>query len=198
MKTTCSVADLAATPSFDNCVHFTEAAAAQIEADGIETLPVWHATARMAAVTAVGVIAAGLIAGLGGCANMSGIAPQSTLRDAASLALPESSSSAASPASVQAPTLAADWWREFGDAQLNALVAQALQSSLTLKLAQARLARAQAVTEVADAASLPELNGQLGVTRQRYTGNGAVPPPLASSIRSNAAARRELGARFFQ
>ena len=78
--------------------------------------------------------------------------------------------------------------------QLNALVAQALQSSPTLKLARARLARAQAVTEVADAASVPQLNGQLDVTRQRYTANGAVPPPLAGSIRSNAAARRELGA----
>ena len=192
MKITCSAAELAATPSLDNCLRSTAVAAAQIEVESIETLPVWHATARMAAVTAAGVIAAGLIAGLGGCANMSGIAPQSTLRDAASLALPESSSSAASPASAQAPTLAADWWREFGDAQLDALVAQALQSSPTLKLAQTRLARAQAVTEVADAASVPQLNGQLDVTRQRYTANGAVPPPLAGSIRSNAAL--QLGA----
>ena len=99
MKITCSAAELAAPPSLDNCVRSTAAAAAQIEAESIETLPVWHATARMAAVTAAGVIAAGLIAGLGGCANMSGIAPQSTLRDAASLALPESLSSAASSAS---------------------------------------------------------------------------------------------------
>ena len=135
MRTTSSAAELAAPPSSDNCIRSTAVAAAQIEAESIETLPVWHATARMAAVTAADVIAAGLIAGLGGCANVSGIAPQSTLRDAASLTLPELSSSAASPASAQAPTLAADWWREFGDAQLDALVAQALQSSPTRKLA---------------------------------------------------------------
>ena len=82
--------------------------------------------------------------------------------------------------------VAADWWHEFGDEQLNALVDQALRSSPTLRLAQARLARAQAVTEVADAATLPQVSGQLDVTRQRYTANGAVPPPLAGSIRSNA------------
>ncbi len=140
----------------------------------------------MAAVTAAGVVAAGLIAGLGGCANMSGIAPQSTLRNAASLALPAPSSSPANLAGAQAPMVAADWWHEFGDEQLNALVDQALQSSPTLRLAQARLARAQAVTEVADAATLPQVSGQLDVTRQRYTANGAVPPPLAGSIRSNA------------
>ena len=186
MKTTCSAAELVAPPSVDDCVRSTAVNAAQTETGSIKTLPVWCATARMAAVTAAGVVAAGLIAGLGGCANMSGIAPQSTLRDAASLALPASSTSAANPASAQAPTLAADWWRAFGDVQLDGLVEQALQTSPTLKLAQARLARAQAVTEVADAAFLPQLNGQLDVTRQRYTSNGAVPPPLAGSIRSNA------------
>jgi NodT family efflux transporter outer membrane factor (OMF) lipoprotein len=91
-------------------------------------------------------------------------------------------------ATAQAP-LAAEWWRDFGDEQLNTLVAQALQTSPTLKLAQARLARAQAVIEVADAATLPQLTGQLDLTRQRYTANGAVPPPLAGSIRESGTAQ---------
>lgn len=134
----------------------------------------------MAAVAAAGVVAAGLMAGLGGCADMSGIAPHSSLRDEASLALP-----VAAIAPAAAPSLAADWWRQFGDDQLNGLIAQALQTSPNLKLAQARLARAQAVTEVAGAATLPQLNGQLDLTRQRYTANGAVPAPLAGSIRNN-------------
>jgi NodT family efflux transporter outer membrane factor (OMF) lipoprotein len=38
---------------------------------------------------------------------------------------------------------------------------------------------------VADAAKLPQVTGSLDATRQRYTGNGAVPPPLAGSIRSS-------------
>ena len=146
-------------------------------------LPLWHASVRMALVTAAGLVAASLMAtGLTGCADMSGIAPQSSLRDAPSLGL--NADAAAGQAGV-----AAEWWRDFGDEQLNGLIAQALQSSPSLKLAQARLARARAVMEVADAATLPQLNGQIDLTRQRYTANGAVPPPLAGAIRGSGTAQ---------
>ncbi len=150
-------------------------------------MPLWRASFRMAVVAAAGLVAAGLMAtGLTGCADMSGIAPQSSLRDAPSFGL------STSPVSAQASTgdaVDAQWWHQFGDAQLDRLVAQALQTSPSLKLAQARLARAQAVTEVANAATLPQLNGQLDATRQRYTANGAVPPPLAGSIRESGTAQ---------
>jgi outer membrane protein TolC len=162
-----------------------------------ETLPVWRASFRMALVAAASVVAVGLMAtGLTGCADMSGIAPQSSLRDAPSLGL---KADAGMQATAQAP-LAAEWWRDFGDEQLNTLVAQALQTSPSLKLAQARLARAQAVIEVADAATLPQLTGQLDLTRQRYTANGAVPPPLAGSINESgtAAVQWQLGARLLR
>ncbi|MDB5843901.1 MAG: efflux system, outer rane lipoprotein NodT family, partial [Polaromonas sp.] len=146
-------------------------------------MPVWRASVRMALVSAAGVVAAGLIAtGIGGCADMSGIAPQASLRDAASLGLVTTTTPVPAP-------VATEWWRDFGDETLNNLVAQALESSPNLKLAQARLARAQAVTEVADAAMLPQVNGQLDLTRQRYTANGAVPPPLAGSIRDSGTAQ---------
>jgi len=151
-------------------------------------LPVWQASFRMALVAAASVMAVGLMAtGLAGCADMSGIAPQASLRDASSLGLKADSGT---QAMAQAPApVAAEWWRDFGDEQLNTLVAQALQTSPNLKLAQARLARAQAVIEVADAATLPQLTGQLDLTRQRYTANGAVPPPLAGSIRESGTAQ---------
>ena len=146
-------------------------------------LPVWRASVRMALVSAAGVVAAGLIAtGMGGCADMPGIASQANLRDAASLGL----STAAAKVQTQPPTrVSAEWWRDFGDETLNGLVVQALESNPNLKLAQARLARAQAVTELANAATLPQVNGQLDLTHQRYTANGAVPPPLAGSIRDS-------------
>ena len=148
---------------------------------GQPLLPVWCASFRMALVSVAGVVAAGLIAtGISGCADMSGIAPQAQLRDAPSLGL----------ATESAPvTVATEWWRDFGDETLNGLVAKALETSPNLKLAQARLARAQAVTEVANAATSPQLNGQLDLTRQRYTANGAVPPPLAGSIRESGTAQ---------
>ncbi|RYY84024.1 MAG: efflux transporter outer membrane subunit, partial [Comamonadaceae bacterium] len=59
----------------------------------------------------------------------------------------------------------------------------ALQGNPNLGVAQARLRRAQAFSEAASAATLPQVNGALDLTRQRYTENGAVPAPLAGSVR---------------
>ena len=146
-------------------------------------LPVWRASFRTALVSVVSVIAAGLIAGgMTGCADMSGIQSQASLRDAPSLGLTAVASQPVAP-------LAPDWWRDFGDETLNQLVAQALAANPNLKLAQARLARAQAATEVVHAASLPQVNGQLDLMRQRYTANGAVPPPLAGAIINSGTAQ---------
>jgi NodT family efflux transporter outer membrane factor (OMF) lipoprotein len=58
-----------------------------------------------------------------------------------------------------------------------------LRDSPNLKAAQARLARARAVLEVANAATLPQAEASLDLKRQRYTENGAVPAPLAGAIR---------------
>ncbi|MES2414930.1 MAG: efflux transporter outer membrane subunit [Pseudomonadota bacterium] len=139
----------------------------------------------MAMVAVAGVVAAGAIAtGIAGCADMAGIESRSSLRHGAFAGL--QSNVSALPA---ASTISAEWWRDFGDGQLNLLVAQALSSSPNLKIAQARLARAQAVIEVADAATLPQVNAQLDGTRQLYTKNGLVPAPLAGSIRETGTAQ---------
>ncbi|HEX7889342.1 MAG TPA: efflux transporter outer membrane subunit [Ramlibacter sp.] len=121
---------------------------------------------------------AGLAAALllAGCASTSGIAPEAKLREGP---LP------AAATSESVPAVSSQWWREFGDAQLDALVEEALRGNPNLGVARARLRRAQAVSEVANAASLPQLNGALDLTRQRYTENGAVPRPLAGSIRES-------------
>jgi NodT family efflux transporter outer membrane factor (OMF) lipoprotein len=117
-------------------------------------------------------LAASLV--LAGCASMSGVEPQSNVRDAQAVGLEQQAAPAFTPA--------AQWWREFGDEQLNGLIAQALQGNPGLKLAQARLARAQAAAEAAESAKLPQVNGSLDLTRQRFTANGAVPPALAGAI----------------
>ncbi|MBA2672363.1 MAG: efflux transporter outer membrane subunit [Ramlibacter sp.] len=110
---------------------------------------------------------------LAGCANMSGIAPEAKLR-------PPDTFGLRGDAATQ---VSAQWWRDFGDPQLDALITQALRDNPNLRVAQARLARARAVLEVANAATLPQVNGSLEVTRQRYTENGLVPPPIAGSVR---------------
>lgn len=169
------------TASSDDCTALPENAALMNS-----ELPVWRASFRMAMVAAASVIAAGVMAtGITGCADMSGIAPNAALRDAASVGLQAPASSALPVAS----TVGAEWWKDFGDEQLNRLVAQALSSSPNLKIAQARLARAQAVIEVADAATLPQVNAQLDATRQLYTKNGLVPAPLAGTIRETGTAQ---------
>jgi NodT family efflux transporter outer membrane factor (OMF) lipoprotein len=111
---------------------------------------------------------------LAGCASFSGIAPQAALRSPESVGLDAGQTGPAFHA-------ADDWWHAFGDPQLDALMTQALQGNPSLKIAQARLARAQAMSEAARANTLPQVNGSASVTRQRFTENGLYPPPIAGS-----------------
>ncbi|MES2942358.1 MAG: hypothetical protein V4772_05765, partial [Pseudomonadota bacterium] len=78
---------------------------------GAGGLSVFCASVRMALVATAGVVAVGLMAtGLTGCADMSGISAQSSLRDASSLGLV----SVAKPAASSSATVNAEWWRESG------------------------------------------------------------------------------------
>src|SRR5438128_2336931 len=119
----------------------------------------------------MGVLAAAIV--LAGCADFKGIEPHSTMRTGESVGLV-----ANAPAFVPA----AEWWREFGDEKLDALIAQALQGNPNLKLAQARLAKAQSATEGARSGLLPQLNGQLDSQRQQFSANNIYPPPIGGSI----------------
>ena len=123
---------------------------------------------------------------LASCASMGSeaakaVPPHSLLRDADSLALTQTPASAV--------VLEPQWWRAFADSQLDQLIEQALRDSPTLKVAQARLARAQAGVEGTQATNQPQLGLALDLTTQRYTANGAVPPPLAGSVRDSASAQ---------
>jgi NodT family efflux transporter outer membrane factor (OMF) lipoprotein len=78
--------------------------------------------------------------------------------------------------------LEASWWTAWGDAQLNTLIEEALASHPSLKMAQARIARAQAGFEVSRAARSPQLGAGFEATQQLFTANGLVPKPLAGSV----------------
>lgn len=116
---------------------------------------------------------------LSACASPPDIATPTPLRDAQSLGL--SAPAAGMPG--------AQWWRELGDTQLNALVEQALASNPSLQVAQARLLRAQAGVGLSQAASGPQLGAALDVTRQKFTAKGMIPPPLAGSINETGTAQ---------
>ncbi len=116
------------------------------------------------------------LAVLVGCADMSGIASQARLRDADSLGLK------AAPFSTGISAVDARWWLGFGDAQLDALVDEALAGSPNIAMARARLSRAQAAIATAESADKPQLNGALDATRQKFSSNYIYPAPLAGSI----------------
>ena len=115
------------------------------------------------------------------CANVSEVALQATLRDATSVGL--------TAGQTQTSALSGTWWREFGDAQLNQLIQDALASNPSLKVVQARLARAQAVAEVTEAAHGPQIGVGVDATRQLFPANGLYPPPLAGAMYNTGTAQ---------
>ena len=133
---------------------------------------------RMAARTAPA--AAVLVLALAGCADMSGIDSTAKLRDAESLGLQRAV--AQHERTLAANAVDARWWTGFGDAQLDALIDEALAGNPNLAVARARLARAQSAIATAQAADKPQLNGALDASRQRFSSNYIYPAPLGGSI----------------
>lgn len=131
------------------------------------------ARTNLPALTAVAVaIASSVVLTLSGCASSAGIAPEARAIDPASVGLGTEATATAAPA------LSADWWRQFGDPVLTGLVEKSLAGSPNLRVAQARLARAQASLESSRANDRPQLGGELDVSRNRFSATGVYPPPL--------------------
>jgi len=124
---------------------------------------------------------------LSACAGTGGIAPQAKTANANALA--ETRTLATTPV-ADAAWPAQDWWKAYGDAQLDKLVAEALEGSPSMRIADARVRKALAVAGVADAARAPQVNANASATWQRYPEHGLYPPPYAGSTRASA----DLGA----
>jgi NodT family efflux transporter outer membrane factor (OMF) lipoprotein len=118
---------------------------------------------------------------IAGCASMGGLDPAATPRATETLAASRALADApVSPA--QWP--ATDWWRAFGDPQLDALVDEALATSPTLAVASARTRKALAFAAARKAPLSPQVNGTAASTRERFSANGLAPPPLGGSVRT--------------
>ncbi|SEA91360.1 efflux transporter outer membrane subunit [Paraburkholderia sartisoli] len=78
----------------------------------------------------------------------------------------------------------AGWADQFGDAQLKALIVEAMKGSPTLEQARARVAAASAYSETAKANTLPQVGATYSYTRQQFSGTALVPPPVAGSWQS--------------
>lgn len=125
---------------------------------------------------AIAAVAAALLAA--GCASFGGLAPRAQPADAANLA---ARATLADAKLSNAAWPAADWWRRFGDPQLDALIAEALAGNPGMKSARARVDRALALAASSGAALAPQANAGANVTRQRYSSNGIFPPPIAGA-----------------
>lgn len=119
---------------------------------------------------------------LAGCADMGASAPQASMQDAQSLGIAAAApASGVTPAVAATPAIDSQWWRDFGDAQLDSLVDQAVQGNPSLLVAQARLASAMASVSVVDSNGKPHLDGSVDLQRQRFSGNFIYPAPLGGS-----------------
>lgn len=104
-----------------------------------------------------------LAAALAGCA---GLAPQDArLPDAPVPATWSTGNSTTAPA-----TSLAQWWQRLGDAQLTALVEQALAANTSVRTAQAALQQARAQVDVQAAGLAPQVGASASAQRSR-TGN---------------------------
>lgn len=94
--------------------------------------------------------------------------------------------------------LAADWWRAFGDPDLDACIEAALQHNRDLAATAARVLAANELAVLAGASGLPTLDAQLDAARSRRVfvgfpfGGGGVPSNTATIFNANLTARWEL------
>ncbi len=107
------------------------------------------------------------------------------------------------PHYLAAPTdadgaLTTDWWRQFGDPDLDAAIAAALAENRDLQGSAARLEAALANTTIAGAAALPQVDASLDAARARRLflgfpfGGGGVPSSTTTTFGAALNVRWEL------
>jgi NodT family efflux transporter outer membrane factor (OMF) lipoprotein len=127
---------------------------------------------------------------LAACASTGGEHPLAVRADASRLA---AGKSLADASVSDAGWPAEDWWKRYGDPQLDALVDEALRASPTLRVADARVRKAMAAAGVANAARRAQVNASANATRQRFSENYIFPPPLGGSWETPADLTATLG-----
>ncbi len=136
-------------------------------------------------------LAASAVLTLAGCASSAGIASSAAMVTPVAVGLTAPGSAPSSETAI-----AADWWRAYGDTQLNALIESALAGSPSLRGAQTRVERAQALAATVQANEGLQVNGSADLTRQRFSSTSIYPPPLGGSIRTLASAQVGVGWEF--
>jgi NodT family efflux transporter outer membrane factor (OMF) lipoprotein len=124
---------------------------------------------------------------LGACASTGGEKPAASRADPNTLAAGQT---LAKVAASDAAWPKADWWKRYGDEQLDKLVDEALRESPTLRAADARVRKAVAAAGISNSARKPQLNASADISRQRFSEHYIFPPPFGGSWNTPA----DLGA----
>ncbi len=101
---------------------------------------------------------------ISGCIGTGGIAPQGKALDVNTLASDEAIQSAAQDAHWPV----AQWWRAYGDRQLDAWVELAVQGSPSLAMAAARVRQAKAMAGVVESAESLQINADTTLKRHNW------------------------------
>lgn len=135
---------------------------------------------------------AALSAALAGCASAPPTAPPP-----ADVAIPAQWNPGA-PSDAPGAALADDWWRGFGDPQLDALVDRVLAGNFDLRQALARVEAAAAARGIVAGEALPQVDGGFDAQRNRRLflgfpfGGGGVPSSTFTTYGLTLSARWEL------
>jgi len=111
-------------------------------------------------------------AALSACASLPGETPRAAFKTPADFA---------SARSLSAPAREwpqGDWWRGYGDAQLDVLIAEGLTGSPSLAIADARLARARAFQTSARGSLSPQASAGTSITQQKQSYNYLSPAAM--------------------
>ena len=113
-----------------------------------------------------------LTATLSGCIAVPRESPRKPLLEGGSLGLSQASEAPVDPT----------WWVAYGDPQLDDLMRRALADNPTLAEALARVRQAQAAADLAKAGLAPSVSYDAAETRQRFSHDDVIRPPLAGGM----------------
>jgi NodT family efflux transporter outer membrane factor (OMF) lipoprotein len=116
---------------------------------------------------------------LNGCARFPvGVSPTSQLLEPGKL---DAGSAIHAAAKQLSAWPSQEWWKAYGDPQLDRLVAEATTGNPTMHIAQSRVAVYQALSGVAKSALFPEIQADASFTRELFTEHYFIPPPYAGN-----------------
>ena len=106
---------------------------------------------------------------LGGCAQFPSVDQPPRLKPASAY---QTATSLSAPVSAWPDE---QWWQTYGDAQLDALIDEALRDSPDMVAASARLRRAEAFSQISGAALLPQVSANASASEQKQSYNYLIP-----------------------